>query len=116
LKVADLKAVECDGGDTDGRDEHCGSRTHTHELAHERSQSPGRHQNFQQVERLREQTEREVGDGQVDDEDVTRSPHGGVACDHEAHQTVAGRTERDQQSEQCYQNRLPKHHQHMVLT
>jgi len=101
-----LEAVERDRRDADGRDEDVGAGAHRHELAHEPAEPPVGHQHLEQVERLREEAERQVGDGEVDDEDVARRPHRGVARHDEADQTVAGRAERDQQREQSYQNHL----------
>jgi len=103
-----LEAIESDGCDADCRHEHVGAGTHRHKFTHEPSQSPGRHQYLQQIKRLREQTESQVGDSQVDDEDVSRGPHGRISDDNETYQTVAGCTKCDQQSEQSYQNRLRK--------
>ena len=102
LWVADLKAIEGDGGDADRRHEHVGAGAHRNKLAHEPSESPDGHEDLHEVERLREETEGEVGDGQVDDEYVARRSHCRVPRDDEADETVAGRSEYDKQREQSY--------------
>jgi len=101
-----LETIECDGCDANSGYKYVGTGTHRHELAHKLSQSPSRHQHLHQDERLREETECQVGDGQVDDENVTRSSHGCVARHDETHETVAERAERDEQREERYQNPL----------
>ena len=94
-----LKAVECYRRNADGRHEHVRARKHRHELAHEVAEVPHGHRDLHQVEGLREETQRQVGYGQVDDEDVTRSAHVRVLRDDVAHESISGCAEHDEESE-----------------
>lgn len=92
-----LKPVEGDGCDADGGDEDVGTLEHGDQLAHEATQLPLGAEEQVEVEGLREDAQRQIRDGQVDDEDVARSAHVRVACHHVAHEAVAQGAEGNEQ-------------------
>ena len=117
-----LEAIERDRCDADCRDEHVGAGDHRHQLAHEVSERPDGHGDLHQVEGLREEAERQVGHGQVDDEHVARGAHVPVASHHVADEPVAGGAEDDEDGEGDDEDRLRRrvevvdgHHRLVVL-
>lgn len=59
------------------------------------------------VERLCEETQGQVADSQVDDEDIPRRSHLGSLQDDEADQTVPEDAQEDQNREDRYDSGLP---------
>jgi len=55
---------------------------------------------------LREETENEVGQGEIENQQVARTAHACVGGDHVADEPVTGRAERDQCREQHDQDHL----------
>ena len=68
-----------------------------YEFAHERSEVPGLVENFVEITRLCEETQGQIGDGEVYDEDISRCPHRWIPGNHVAHETVSGCSERNKQ-------------------
>ena len=101
-----LETVECYRRDADGRHEHVRAGEHRHELAHEVAEVPHGHGHLHEVEGLREEAQRQIGDGQIDDEDVARSAHVRVLRDDVTHESVSGCAEDDKYRERDDEHNL----------
>lgn len=92
--------VECNCRDGDGGDEDAGGLEGAEHFAGQvvRAERPVVGELLHQRERHRDQTQHQVGHGQVHDEHVARGAHGGLAnhCNH--HQAIAAGAEHDEQS------------------